>query len=227
VTQPDPTQHVQTHAIAVRVTHWLIALSMLIMIGSGWRIYDSSPIFGFAFPDWAVIGGDVETALARHNDPGVASAIAWHFAAMWVLFASYVLYLLWGVLSGHFWRDFLPVGPKSFLRDFLAATRFRLEHHLGEYNAVQRVFYWGALGLIALMLLSGVAIWKPVQTYPLEVLFGGFQGARIVHFLGMSAIVAFLVVHVALVILVPRTFVAMVTGRAAEPVPHIGTETVP
>jgi thiosulfate reductase cytochrome b subunit len=227
MTQPVPAQHVQTHPIAVRVTHWLMALSILIMIGSGWRIYNASPIFGFSFPDWTVLGGDVGTALARHNDPGVASGIAWHFAAMWVLFVSYLLYLLWGALSGHFRRDFLPVGPKSFLRDFLAAARFRLEHSLGEYNAVQRVFYWGVLGLVALMLLSGVAIWKPVQTYPLEVLFGGFQGARIVHFLGMSAIVAFLMVHIALVILVPRTFVAMVTGRAAEPVPHVQTETVP
>jgi hypothetical protein len=59
-------------------------------------------------------------------------------------------------LSGHFWRDFLPVGPKSFLPDFVAASRFRLEHHLGKYNAVQRVFYCGALGLVALMLLSGL-----------------------------------------------------------------------
>jgi thiosulfate reductase cytochrome b subunit len=226
MTQSDPTPHVQTHAIAVRVTHWLMALSMLIMIGSGWRIYNASPIFGFSFPDWAVLGGDVETALARHNDPGVASGIAWHFAAMWVLFGSYLLYLLWGALSGHFWHDFLPVGPKSFLRDFLAAARFRLEHHLGEYNAVQRVFYWGVLALVALMLLSGIAIWKPVQTYPLEVLFGGFQGARIVHFLGMSAIVAFLVVHVVLVILVPRTFIAMVTGRAEEPEPPVELEDV-
>jgi len=224
MTQADPTQHVQTHAIAVRITHWLMALSMLVMIGSGWRIYDASPIFGFSFPVWATLGGDVETALALHNDPGVASGIAWHFAAMWVLAASYGLYVLWGVLSGHFWRDFLPVGPKSFLRDFLAAARFRLQHHLGEYNAVQRVFYWGALGLVALMLLSGIAIWKPVQTYPLEVLFGGFQGARIVHFLGMSAIVGFLVVHVALVVLVPRTFLAMVTGRAVETVAHAPTE---
>ncbi len=224
MTNPDPTEHVQTHPIVVRITHWLMALSMLIMIGSGWRIYNASPIFGFAFPDWAVLGGDVGTALARHNDPGVASGLEWHFAAMWVLAASYLLYMLWGVLSGHFWRDFLPVGPRSFLRDFLAAARYRLQHSLGEYNAVQRVFYWGVLGLVALMLLSGTAIWKPVQTYPLEALFGGFQGARIVHFLGMSAIVAFLVVHVALVILVPRTFVAMVTGRAAEPVTHLKME---
>ena len=112
---------------------------------------------------------------------------------MWMLVASATCCsCCWGVLSGHFWRDFLPVGPKSFLRDFIAAARFRLEHHLGEYNAVQRVFYWGVLALVALMLVSGIAIWKPVQTYPLEALFGGFQGARIVHFLGMSLIVGFL-----------------------------------
>jgi thiosulfate reductase cytochrome b subunit len=210
--------HVQTHALAVRISHWLMALAMLIMIGSGWRIYDASPIFGFRFPVWATLGGDVETALAVHNDPGVASAIAWHFAAMWILAGSYLLFVLWGVVSGHFWRDFLPVGPRSFLHDFIAAARFRLEHRLGEYNAVQRVFYWGVLALVALMLVSGIAIWKPVQTYPLVALFGGFQGARLVHFIGMSLIVGFLVVHVALVILVPRTFLAMVTGRASEPV---------
>ena len=227
MTEPEQTPHVQTHAIAVRITHWLMALAMLIMIGSGWRIYNASPIFGFSFPGWIVLGGDVDTALARHNDPGVASGIAWHLATMWLLFASYVLYLFWGIVSGHFWRDFLPVRPMAFLRDFFAAATFRLEHRLGEYNAVQRVFYWGVLALVALMVVSGIAIWKPVQTYPLEVVFGGFQGARIVHFLGMSAIVAFLVVHVTLVILVPRTFIAMVLGRAVQPEPRVETEEVP
>lgn len=218
------SRHEQTHTLAVRVTHWLMALAMLIMIGSGWRIYDASPIFGFRFPDWATLGGNVETALAVHNDPGVASAIAWHFAAMWILGLSYLLFVLWGILSGHFRRDFLPVGPRAFMRDFIAAARFRLDHRLGEYNAVQRVFYWGVLGLVALMLVSGVAIWKPVQTDPLVDVFGGFQGARLVHFIGMSLIAGFLVVHVALVILVPRTFLAMVTGRASEPA---ATENVP
>ena len=67
---------------------------------------------------------------------------------------------------------------------------------------------------VALMVVSGIAIWKPVQTWPLEVLFGGFQGARIVHFLCMAGIVAFLLVHVALVVLVPTTLVAMIAGRA-------------
>ena len=220
-------QNVQSHALVVRIAHWLMALSIVLLIASGWRIYDASPIFGFRFPVWTTLGGDVETALAVHNDPGVATAIAWHFAAMWLLLASYLSFVLWGLFSGHFWRDFLPVGPQSFLRDFIAAARFRLEHRLGEYNAVQRVFYWGVLALVALMLLPGIAIWKPVQTYPLEALLGGFQGARIVHFAGMALIAGFIVVHVTLVILVPRTFIAMVTGRAEEPAPHRPTETVP
>jgi thiosulfate reductase cytochrome b subunit len=205
---------VQTHPIAARITHWLMALSIVILIGSGWRIYNTSPIFDFTFPEWATLGGDVEEALALHNDPGVASAIAWHFAAMWLLAISYLGFMLWNFLSGHFRKDFLPVGPRLLWRDFHAALRFRLAHRLGEYNVVQRVAYWGVLASVAMMLLSGIAIWKPVQTYPLETLFGGFQGARVVHFLFMSAIALFIVVHVALVILVPKTFVAMTLGRA-------------
>jgi thiosulfate reductase cytochrome b subunit len=204
---------VQKHALPVRVAHWLMALSILVMIGSGWRIYNASPIFAFTFPDWATLGGDVEAALALHGDPGVATAIAWHLAGMWLLLASFLLFVLWGVLSGHFWRDFLPVSPRSFWHDFTAAARFRLEHRLGEYNAVQKVFYWGVLAAILVMVISGLAVWKPVQTYPLEVLFGGFQGARIVHFLGMAGIVGFLVVHLALVALVPSTLIAMIAGR--------------
>jgi thiosulfate reductase cytochrome b subunit len=210
---------VQTHPLAARVTHWLMALAIVVLIGSGWRIYNASPIFGFRFPETFTLGGDVNDALALHNDPGVASAIAWHFAAMWLLALSYFGFMLWNTITGHFWRDFLPIGPVSFMRDFIAAATFRLEHRLGEYNVVQRVAYWGALFSVAMMLLSGIAIWKPVQTYPLETLFGGFQGARIVHFVFMAAISLFIVIHVALVILVPKTFVAMTLGRATAK-PH-------
>jgi thiosulfate reductase cytochrome b subunit len=204
----------QHHAWPVRVTHWIMALSVLVMVGSGWRIYNASPIFPFTFPEWATLGGDVESALAIHNDPGVASAIEWHFAAMWTLVLSWLGFVVWGVVSGHFRRDFLPVSPRGFWRDFTAALRFRLDHKLGEYNAVQKVFYWGALLAVLGLIGSGLAIWKPVQTYPLEVLLGGFQGARIVHFLMMTAICLFVAVHVALVALVPRTLAAMILGHA-------------
>ena len=94
---------------------------------------------------------------------------------------------------------------------------FRLEHRLGEYNAVQKAAYLGALTAVAFMIISGIAIWKPVQTYPLELVFGGFQGARVVHFIGMAGIVFFLIVHVALTLLVPRTLLAMVVGCATAP----------
>ena len=200
----------------VRATHWLNALAVIVLTLSGWRIYNASPIFPFTFPEWATLGGDVEQALARHNDPGVASAIAWHFAGMWTLVASWLGFVLWGVLSGHFRRDFLPVGPKSFWRDFMAAATFRLEHSLGEYNAVQKAFYWGALLAVFGLIVSGLAIWKPVQTYPLEALLGGFKAARVVHFLLMSAVTGFIAVHVALVALVPKTLIAMVLGRASS-----------
>src|ERR1700722_8625133 len=111
------------HSWPVRLTHWIMAASIVIMIGSGWRIYNASPIFPFRFPDAITLGGDVNVALTWHNDPGVATAIAWHFAAMWLLAASYLLFVAWGALSGHFRRDFLPVGPASFLHDFIAAAR--------------------------------------------------------------------------------------------------------
>jgi thiosulfate reductase cytochrome b subunit len=213
----DRLEGVQTHAILVRVGHWIMAFSILVMIGSGWRIYNASPIFDFRFPEWATLGGNVETALARHNDPGVASALLWHFAGMWILLFGYLVFMAWGVFSGHFRRDFLPVGPKSFWRDFVAAATFKLPHRLGEYNAVQKAFYWGVLAAVLGIIVSGVAIWKPVQTYPLEVVFGGFQGARVFHFLMMAGVVGFLLVHIALVALVPRTLLAMLTGRAVDP----------
>lgn len=79
------------HPLLLRIAHWLLAASVLILIGSGWRIYNASPIFAFRFPVWATLGGNVDVALAWHNDPGVASAIAWHFAAIWLFLAAVLL----------------------------------------------------------------------------------------------------------------------------------------
>lgn len=214
----------QTHPFATRLFHWCMAAAILLLIGSGWRIYNSAPIFGFTFPEQLTLGGDGDDALALHNDPGVASAIAWHFAAMWLLAASYAGFMLWNLFNGHFRRDFFPVGPKSFLRDFIAAATFKLEHRLGEYNVVQRVAYWVALGSVAMMLLSGLAIWKPVQFQWITALLGGYDFARIVHFSMMAGIVGFVLVHLALVALVPSTLPPMVTGRAPEHDPHAHPE---
>lgn len=204
----------QRHPLIRRLAHWLMAFAVLVLIASGWGIYNASPIFGFRFPNWAALGYDVDVSLAWHNDPGVASAIAWHFAAIWLLLGGFVAFVLQGLLSGHFRRDYLPVTPRGFLRDFLAAATFRLAHRLGEYNSVQKAFYLGVLFAVTMMILSGLAIWKPVQLSGLTWLFGGFQSARIVHFVFMAALSLFVIVHVVLVALVPKTLVAMVVGRA-------------
>jgi thiosulfate reductase cytochrome b subunit len=216
-----PTRNVQLHPLSRRIMHWINALAILVMIGSGWRIYDYYPAlpFHFEFPYYLTLGGDFTISEAIHNEDGLTNALAWHFAVMWVLVLNFLVYLIVGFASGHFRRDFLPVTPGAFVRDFFAALRGRLGHRLGEYNAVQKVFYWGVLAAILVTILSGLSIWKPVQLKELTWLFGGYEFARDVHFFGMATIVGFLVVHLALTALVPRTLVAMVLGRVSEP-PH-------
>lgn len=210
---------VQYHPLILRITHWLNALAMLVMIGSGWRIYDYYPALpsDFEFPVQYTLGGDYTTSEALHNEDGLANALGWHFGAMWLLVLNILVYLAYGIISGHLRRDFLPVTPRAVLRDLFDALRGRLAHRLGEYNAVQKTFYWGVLLAILVMVLSGLAIWKPVQFQELTWLFGGYETARVVHFLGMAAIVGFLVVHIALTLLVPKTLVAIILGRASGP----------
>ena len=202
------------HPLTVRITHWLNALAMVIMIMSGWRIYNSDPILPFYFPVWLTLGGSYEGSVDIHNEDGLAGALQWHFAGMWLLAINGIIYLAFGILSGHFRRAFFPVGPTAVLRDALAALQFRLPHRLGAYNAVQKTLYLGVLTASVIMVLSGLAIWKPGQFQELTWLFGGFDIARVIHFLGMAAIVVFLIVHVALVVIVPKTLPPMITGRA-------------
>jgi thiosulfate reductase cytochrome b subunit len=228
--KPTPATHdIQEHPLLVRIAHWLMVLAIIVMIGSGWRIYNSVPIFGdYRFPLWATLGGDPMESKIAHMDPGVANALNWHFTGLWLLLLSYGLFIAHGVISGHFWRHFLPVTPLRILHDLVAALTFRLPHRLGEYNAVQRAAYWFVLISVLMMFLSGLAIWKPVQLSWLTWCFGGYPAARVIHFLFMSAICGFIIVHVTLVAIVPKTLVAMVFGRAADPihaapeVPHAG-----
>lgn len=189
--------------LLVRITHWVNAYAMTCMILSGWQIYNASPLFNFSFPRWATLGG------------WLAGGIAWHFAAMWLLLANGLLYLAYGLFSGYFRRTLLPLRPGQVWRDFTAAVAFRLRHEPGVYNAVQRLLYLIVLLLGAGAVLSGLAIWKPVQFSPLTALLGGYDTARFLHFLAMAGIVGFILVHLALVLLVPSTFLTMITGRAA------------
>ncbi|WP_232629258.1 cytochrome b/b6 domain-containing protein [Methylobacterium sp. Leaf118] len=193
------------HPLVVRITHWVNALAMLIMITSGWRIYNASPIFGdWVFPKAITLGG------------WLGGALQWHFAAMWLLVANGLVYLSYGLASGHLRRRLTPLSPSEIGRDFVAALTFRLPHKPGAYNAVQRLLYVGVLLVGFVIVLSGLAIWKPVQFAPLTALMGGYDQARIVHFLAMAGLTAFVALHLALVLLVPRTLPAMIVGREIQ-----------
>jgi thiosulfate reductase cytochrome b subunit len=216
---PSERGYVKVHPGVVRATHWVNVVAMAIMIGSGWRIWNSSPIFDFLFPVAVTVGGDPAMSQDVHNELGLAGALQWHFAGMWLLVVNGLVYVIYGIWSGHFRNSFFPVSPSAFIRDTLAALTFQLPHRLGVYNAVQKTLYLGVLLAGVVMVLSGLAIWKPGQFQELAFLFGGFDTARLIHFLGMAAIVLFLVVHIALVVIVPKTLPAMITGRAPAHAP--------
>jgi thiosulfate reductase cytochrome b subunit len=208
------------HPLIVRLTHWTWALGVLILIGSGLRIYESDPVFDFTFPVWMTLGGSYEDANRLNNDFGLAGALLWHFAAMWLLFASLLVYLIWAFVSGHFRRRYLPVTPQEVVSNVTDFFKGRLPHDVGVRNAVQKLLYAFALLAMLVMVLSGLVLWKPVQFHTLGLLMGQYEGARYVHFFGMVGIVLFVIVHVALTLLVPKVLPPMITGRAPpEPVP--------
>jgi thiosulfate reductase cytochrome b subunit len=190
------------HPRWVRVCHWINALAILVMIGSGWQVYNASPLFDFTFPGAITLGG------------WLAGALLWHFAAMWILVINGIVYVTLGIVTGRFRRKLLPIRPSDVIADIKAALTFKLAHDdLSHYNAVQKMLYSGVILAGVVIVLSGLSIWKPVQFQELTALFGGYDTARYVHFFAMSAIVGFLVVHVALALIVPKSLRAMITGR--------------
>jgi thiosulfate reductase cytochrome b subunit len=195
------------HPAAIRTMHWINAVAMIVLIGSGWKIYNDEVLFGWLhFPDWMVIG-----VYAQH-------ALQWHFFAMWILMINGLCYLIYGIYSGRFRRKLLPIRPSEVIASIRDALAFRLAHDdITHYNAVQKLLYAGIILVIVLQVVSGLVIWKPIQFSELTSLFYDFQTARLVHFVGMAAIVGFLIVHVALALIVPKTIAAMVTGGPLEP----------
>jgi thiosulfate reductase cytochrome b subunit len=199
---PRTRPSARLHPLAIRVMHWINAVAMLILILSGWAIYNDEVILGWLhFPSWMTLGG------------GPEGALQWHFLAMWVLAINGIVYLAYGLATGRFGRMLLPIRLPEVIAEIRSALALRLSHEdLTRYNAVQRVLYIGIILVGIVQVLSGLVIWKPVQLSELAILFGDFQTARLVHFLGMAAIVGFLLVHVALALIVPRALLAMVTG---------------
>lgn len=207
--QPHAMQHAvdrpAAHALPVRIMHWIGVYAIGCMILSGWQIYNASPSLPFVFPPWMTLGG------------WLAGAIAWHISAMWLLFADGIAYLIYGFGSGHFHRDMFPSSLRDVGHDLGQALRFRLPHRLGYYNAVQRLLYCGVILTLMMAVVTGLSIWKPVQFGWLTGLFGGYPIARGVHLTMMGLIVAFIIIHVVLVAIYPRTLVTMVAGVQADP----------
>ena len=190
------------HPLWVRITHWINVLAVMVMIGSGWEIYNASPLFRFVFPRSITLGG------------WLAGALLWHFAAMWVLAVNGLFYLTLGIATGRFRRKLFPISAADVLADARKAVTGKLSHDdLSVYNAVQRLLYAGVILAGIVIVLSGLSIWKPVQIHELTTAFGGYDTARYVHFFAMAAIVGFLIVHVIMALLVPKSLRAMITGH--------------
>jgi thiosulfate reductase cytochrome b subunit len=186
----------------VRAMHWANAVAIVMMIMSGWQIYNASPLFKFSFSHSITLGG------------WLGGGLLWHFAAMWLLMVNGLLYLAFGLATGRFRRKLLPITPAGVIADTKAALTFKLSHHdLSKYNNVQKLLYTGIIVVGIVIVLSGLSMWKPVQLQYLTALFGGYDIARYVHFTCMALICAFLVIHVALALLVPKSLRAMIIGH--------------
>jgi len=195
--------HRPIHPLWMRVTHWLNALAVLVLVTSGWRIYNAAPFFDFRFPASITLGG------------WLGGALQWHFAAMWLLVFNGLVYLVLNLASGRFARKFFPLTPAGLWRDARAALGGRLSHaDPRHYNHVQKLAYLFVIVDLVAIVLSGLVLWKSVQFPLLRELLGGYEAARRVHFVAMAALVAFVAVHLVMVALVPRTLLTMLRGRA-------------
>ena len=190
------------HPVWVRVCHWTNAFAMVLMVMSGWQIYNASPLFNFVFPSSITLGG------------WLAGALLWHFAAMWILMVNGLVYVTLGFATGRFRRKLVPITPSGVIADAKAALTGHLAHDdLSKYNSVQKLLYAGIIVIAVVIVLSGLSIWKPVQLQWLTALFGGYDFARYVHFTAMALIVAFFVIHVVMALLVPKSLRTMIIGR--------------
>jgi thiosulfate reductase cytochrome b subunit len=190
------------HPLWLRLTHWINVIAVLVLVMSGWRIYNASPIFPFTIPAGITLGG------------WLGGALLWHFAAMWVLFINGIIYLLLNVFSGRIATQFFPLRINEIFYDFLAALKGKLAHaDLRHYNTLQKLAYLFVILDLIVLVLSGLAIWKSVQFPLLRDLMGGFDSARVVHFVCMTLLMIFIVVHLVMVALVPRTLLVMLRGH--------------
>ena len=208
------------HHAVVRITHWVNAIALAIMVASGLRIFNAYPAFarrGETFCCYPFAGRPIPASLTFGG--WLAGARNWHFAMMWVLALNGLVYLGFIYLHGE-WRDLVP--RRGVLRDSWEMVRFyvtiRKDHpRQGKHNALQRLSYFSMPIVGVMAVITGIAIWKPVQLAVLTNVMGGYVWARYWHFWSMVLLVALTVGHVFMVFSVdPYSIPSMITGRYRE-----------
>lgn len=187
------------HPLAVRLMHWTNAIAMFIMITSGWGIYN----------DYVIIHG-VHFASVLRLGAWAAPSLLWHFAGMWLLAFNGLAYLVYGLVKGRLRERLLPIRLSELKQTLRDTLHLKKQHNdPTTYNAVQKLLYIVVICAGIGQVVTGLLIWKPIQFSSAVALLGGFQALRKEHFIGMSIISGFVLVHVSLALLVPKTLWAM------------------
>ncbi len=192
------------HPLIIRITHWVNFIALCIMVTSGMRIYNASPIWNFEFPRALTLGG------------WLAGARMWHFFGMWLFALNGLVWFLYNVLSRHGRTTtlFRKVDLSGVLPMILYYLRMRKVHPPAKkYNSLQKLAYTtipvAGLGSI----LTGMSLYWPVQFSRIAALFGGYDSARIVHFLFTCVLVLFFLGHMLMVLMAGwSNFVSIITG---------------
>jgi thiosulfate reductase cytochrome b subunit len=217
------------HPAAIRWLHWINFPLLSIMIWSGMLIYWANDVYRIGlgsftlfhfFPDWFYNGLGLGHRLAE--------GMAWHFLFMWLFAVNGILYVIYTLVSGE-WRSLVP--NRNSLREAIQVTLYDL--HLSKvhppprkFNGAQQFAYTSIIVMGAGSLMTGLAIWKSVQFGWLTALLGGYEAARIEHFLLTIGYVLFFLVHIAQVIRAGwNNLRSMITGY--EVVTEVVTEPVP
>ena len=200
----------------IRLTHWLNVPLLLLIAGSGLQIFAAYPALGprGALYGWYPWDGIPPPTWARFGG-WLAGARHWHFALGWFLVLNGIAYLSYMAARGE-WRrrGFRPHrDTRNAILMLLYYLRLRrIAPPIDFYNGLQRLAYSSIMVIALAEVLSGLAIYKPVQLWWLGSLFGGYDGARAVHLIGLGLLALFTVMHLVMVALHPRAILTMLTG---------------
>ncbi len=195
------------HPAIIRLTHWVNLVALGIMVCSGLRIYNASPLWGFTIPAWMTLGG------------WLAGARQWHFFAMWLFAFNGVVWVVYNVITRHGRKTtiFSRSDVGGVLPMVLYYMRIRKEHPpVKKYNALQKLAYTATAFIAGISILTGLAIYWPVQFQGIARLFGNYDVARYWHFIAMGCIVLFFAGHLVMVAIAGwSNFLSMITGWKA------------